>query len=260
MTTFAQFSIVIILFVTFAGGYAPLFGISAKEVRVIELPRSESFAAGVFLALAMVMMIPSSLTVLSNVFPDSDLPIGSTIATIVFLVFLVLLGLRQYMSRRIGGEYNGAVPLLMTLLIAVPSFFLGTALGISGAEAAILILIAILVHKGSAAFALALQMQRSNLPRGIVLTAFTGFAFATPVGIVVGQEIQQIVTPQSLMIIKGVILGVAGGTFLFMSTLHNLARSPLIVLCGRKREYGYMLAGFILTAFVRLVLGVAHHL
>jgi len=257
MTTFAQFSIVIILFVTFAGGYAPLFGISAKEVRVIELPRSESFAAGVFLALAMVMMIPSSLTVLSNVFPDSDLPIGSTIATIVFLI---LLGLRQYMSCRVGGEYNGAVPLLMTLLIAVPSFFLGTALGISGAEAAILILIAILVHKGSAAFALALQMQRSNLPRGIVLTAFTGFAFATPVGIVVGQEIQQIVTPQSLMIIKGVILGVAGGTFLFMSTLHNLARSPLIVLCGRKREYGYMLAGFILTAFVRLVLGVAHHL
>jgi len=49
----------------------------------------------------------------------------------------------------------------MTIMIAIPSFFLGTALGMNR-----LAVVAIMAHKGSAGFALALNMARSRLSRG----------------------------------------------------------------------------------------------
>ena len=58
---------------------------------------------------------------------------------------------------------------------------------------------------------------------------------------------------------QGVILSSAAGTFLYMSTLHELRRTPLIVDCRTKKGYLLMLLGFVVTALVRLILAEAHH-
>ena len=61
-------------------------------------------------------------------------------------------------------------------------------------------------------------------------------------------------------IIKGTILSLAAGTFLYMSTLHELAKAPLIKNCGNKKGFLLMLCGFVITALVRLLIGEAHRM
>ncbi len=248
-------SILSILAITIAGAYVPLFSrrIASQEA---ELPRSESFAAGVFLALCFVMMLPSASHLMSVDFPQALMPIGPLV---IAAVFIVLLGIRQYLHSR-GDDNSGVVAILMTAGIAVPSFFLGAALGVSASEAAVLILIAILAHKGSAAFALSLQLTRSALARSTVLIVFFCFALSTPVGILVGEQVVAVFDAGTIALIKGVVLSIAAGTFLFMASLHDLQHSPLITACRHLPNFLWMVAGFVLTACVKLILGAAHHL
>ena len=70
----------------------------------------------------------------------------------------------------------------MTTMIAIPSFFLGAALGVSDMPAALMIFLAIIIHKGTAAFALALKMVRSTMTRKQSLLLFSCFCCSTPPG------------------------------------------------------------------------------
>jgi hypothetical protein len=57
-----------------------------------------------------------------------------------------------------------------------------------------------------------------------------------------------------------IVLGMAAGTFLFMATLHEFQRAPMITRCSTRRGFAVMLAGFLLTALVRYLIGEAHKL
>jgi solute carrier family 39 (zinc transporter), member 1/2/3 len=148
----------------------------------------------------------------------------------------------------------------MTCMIAVPSFFLGTALGISNTEAAVFILIAILAHKSSAGFTLALKMVRSTLSRSKVFWLFIMFACATPAGIIVGQHLHAMLGIHVMLVVKAFVLSIASGVFLYMSTLHELKDTPLIVDCSSRKGFAVAVSGFALTALVRLLIGEAHRL
>jgi len=261
LTAFQWFCVVAILIATFAGGFYPLF--RQEQARsAAGFPLGEAFISGVFIALALTLMLPSSFHLLETEFTTLDYPVTSLI---VLATFFVLLGIEHY-SHRIEksaaldeGELSPpAIPLIMTAMIAIPSFFLGTALGVSSTEAAILIFVAIIVHKSSAAFALTLKMVRSTMTRWQVWVAFCAFALSTPTGIFVGENIHLLLGQQALSVVKGVVLALAAGTFLYMATLHEFRHAPMIARCNTPKGFAAMLAGFFLTAFVRYVIGEAH--
>jgi len=263
LNSFQWFSLVCIFVVTLAGGFYPL--LHRERVRQSGgLPLCEAFTAGVFLALALTMMLPSSLHLLGAAFPRFDFPTGALVASIAFLLLLAMEHRIAHLGERAGGGSEGGfppiIPLAMTLMIAVPSFFLGTALGVSETEAAILIFIAIMLHKSSAAFALSLQMVRSTMTSRQAWATFLLFACATPLGIVVGEEFHRWLGPDSMTIVKGLVLGLAAGTFVFMATLHELGHAPMISKCASGRGFTLMVAGFLLTVLVRFVIGEAHSL
>ena len=52
----------------------------------------------------------------------------------------------------------------------------------------------------------------------------------------------------------------AAGTFLYMATVHEFRRAPMIANCNTLKGFGVMLAGFLITAFVRFLIGEAHHM
>ena len=262
LTGFEWFSLVCILLVTFGGGYMPLF--KPERIRSGEgFPLGESFAAGVFIALSLTLMLPASLHLFNKVFPDFGYPVASVIAITAFFFLLSIEHYTSHIKQLSGTGDDGispaSIPIIMTTLIAIPSFFLGTALGVSGSSAAIFIFVAVMAHKSSAGFALALKMVRSTLTRKQSIMLFCMFACATPIGIIVGQDIHQYLTGKSMLLVKGFILSLASGTFLYMSTLHDLKHSPMIAYCGKKNGFILMVAGFLLTAFVRWLLGEAHH-
>jgi len=201
LTTFHWFFLITILLVTYAGGYYPLF--RREKARQAEgFPLGEAFTAGVFLALSLILMYPSAFQLLNKSFPDIDYPLASVL---VLCVFLVLLGLEHIIknferkSTNTNNQLsNPTIPIIMTVMIAIPSFFLGTALGISDASTAVFIWIAIMVHKSSAAFALALKMVQSTLSRNQTFIIFSLFALSTPIGIIFGEDIHEYLPSETL--------------------------------------------------------------
>lgn len=261
LTGFQWFSLLIILVGTFAGGFLPLFHPErARQLR--GFPMGQAFAAGVFLALSLTMMLPSAFHLFSRAFPELDYPVASVIAILSFLFLLLLEHAVERLQRHGRKDDNGPnppiIPVIMTCMIAVPSFFLGTALGISKTEAAVFILIAILAHKSSAGFALALKMVRSTLSRSRVFLLFMTFACSTPLGIILGEHVHTMLGFYAMVVVKAFVLAIASGVFLYMSTLHELKDTPLIVDCSSRKGFTVAVVGFVLTALVRLLIGEVH--
>jgi zinc transporter ZupT len=252
-----------ILLAAIGGGYLPLAR-RHKTSPVHSFHDGEAFSSGVFLALALMMLLPSAFGVFRQALPEQSFPIGSVVAIVAFLI---LLALEHAMGTRVAEELSGAgpargpaaIPILMTAMIAAPSFFLGVALGISDPSSAALIFIAIMLHKSTAGFALALAMTRSRLTRTQTLALFGGFAVSTPLGILAGGLAREELTGGALLA-KATVLSLGAGTFLYMGTLHELKRSAMVESCSRPRCFFLMLAGLGLTILVRWIVGEAHQL
>jgi zinc transporter ZupT len=261
LTTFQFVCLLCIFAATIAGGYYPLVHRDTVLAKG-GLPLAEAFTCGVFLALALTMMLPPSLDLLSKAYPGFDFPTGALIAAVAFMALLAMEHQIEHLRNAAGISsdvgFPPLIPVTMTVMIAVPSFFLGTALGVSDTDAAVLIFIAIMLHKSSAAFALTLQMARSTMSTPQSWATFLLFACATPAGIIVGQEIHQWMGPDTMGTVKGVVLGLAAGTFLFIATLHDLKHAPMITRCTDRRGFTLMLIGFLLTVGVRVMIGEAH--
>jgi zinc transporter ZupT len=268
LTPFHWFAFASIIVVTFAGGALPLLR-PERARRARGFPSGEAFAAGIFLALSTTVMLPAGFALLGKAFPDVTYPVGSIVAICGFALLLALEHASTHLKEEAaaeGGDDEVAasdsptIPLIMTAMIAGPSFLLGAALGISDGTAAVMIWLAIIIHKSSAAFALALRMVRSTMGRWQVLGVFTLFALSTPVGIVVGGDVHDLLGTHAMFIIKGTILSLASGVFLYMATLHELRHTPMIADCGTKKGFALMVAGFVVTALVRWIIGEAHHM
>lgn len=261
ITSFEIFSIVTIIAGTFAGGYYPLIH-REKANNSYGFPLGEAFTSGVFIALSLILMLPSASNVLNRSFKDIDFPVAMFISA---LAFMFLLGL-EHITKRIdehnlnAGQTTSSIPLIMTFMIAVPSFFLGTALGISDTASAFIIWVAIMAHKSSAAFALALKMVRSTLSVKQTYLIFTLFALSTPAGIFTGEDLHQYLSGETMLGVKGFVLSLAAGTFLYMGTLHDLEHSAMIRNCRTRKGFIFMVAGFFLTVMVRVLIGEAHEL
>ena len=131
--------------------------------------------------------ISASFHIFERALPDVNEPIASLIAIVSMLILLAVSHLVRHLEQDVNeGENHGgnpSVPIIMTVMIAFPSFFMGAALGVSETREALIILIAILLHKSSAAFALALKLTSSSLSAVRARTVFALFVLATPVGI-----------------------------------------------------------------------------
>lgn len=262
LTGFQWFSLVAIMAVTLAGGWLPLTR-PERARRPDGFPLGKPFACGVFLALSLALMLPSATHLLGKAFPGAVLPWPTVIAASVFLLLLFMEHREEELvakGLRPDERTSPLIPLIMTVMIAIPSFLLGTALGVSDTIQAVMIFLAIIAHKGTAGFALAVKMVNSSMRPWQVYTLFGCFACSTPVGIITGQEARAYLSGHDMLEVKGIILSAAAGVFLYMATMHGLKDNPLIVQCRRHEGFIAMLAGFLLTVGVRLMIGEAHHL
>ena len=222
-----------------------------------------AFAAGVFLALSLIIMLPNGIHLFQKALPGWHYPMAPFVALLAF-VFLLLV---EHFTHPLDPEESvdapsttPIIPIVMTVMIGIPSFLLGTALGISNVPEAAIILVAILAHKGSAGFALALAMMKSSLKYWQVIVLYLAFACATPLGVVLGEELRAVLSGDTAILVKAIVLSTASGVFLFMGTLHEQKHAPLIINCCTAKGFAYMLAGLFITAAVRLLLGWANHL
>ncbi|MEE4377475.1 MAG: ZIP family metal transporter [Candidatus Competibacteraceae bacterium] len=259
MTKLELIAFVLILGAAVLGGIYPLTH-SDEAKKNAEFPHGEAFTAGVFLALSLLIMLPAGFHLFGKAFPSVAFPYAPIVAIVAFLMLLAIEHVAEHAKARAGGATLSppVIPLIMTVMITIPSFLLGTALGISEAESAFFILIAILAHKGSAGFGLAIYMVRSTMTRRQSVLLYSVFAFATPLGIIAGVDAREMLSGDVALSVKAFALAFASGVFLYLATLHEFCNAPFIRHCVTARGFAVMLIGLLVTIGVRVVLGLGH--
>lgn len=186
-----------------------------------------SFAAGVFLAAGLLHMLPDANEGFKDFgeFPWAFLGCAIGFLIILFLEKVVIKGHNAVAEslEKHSGKFKHLLSLhlyALTAILSIHSIIAGIALGTERELShSMVILFAILAHKGSAAFALAINLLKEHAPKRIVIRILVMFCFMTPIGIVIGILINSLMTGTIQQIVTASFDSLAAGTFLYVSIL-----------------------------------------
>lgn len=216
------FAAMMILIVTLIAVIYPVKARSfPKHNRILEL--GDAFASGIFLGAALFHMLPDSINAFTEFLPQIHFPIAESFCAGGFLILLFLERLAERKPEKNTREHHHALPYMLAVILVVHSLIEGAALGVNTTfAAAAIIFVAIIAHKGSESFALAVILNRSHMSIKAVLYTIAIFACMTPLGIALGASVTELTHSQHGGLITAVFNAFAAGTFLYMSTLHHV--------------------------------------
>ena len=181
------------------------------------------FAGGVFLAAGLIHVLPDAQGQLASVFPDMDYPLFGLLATASVAVMIMI---DQWGHRRAAHDAtqaSGISAAVLFLVLSIHSVITGFALGIEGqGMAATALLVAVLAHKGTATFALALKVAPVCDGDRVFYQRMIGFALTTPVGILVGALLLKHLSGNTGALMEGVFDALAAGTFVYVALFEIL--------------------------------------
>ena len=115
----------------------------------------------------------------------------------------------------------------------------------------IVIFIAIISHKGCAAFALGVSLREADFPRPRMIGVIALFSCMTPLGIILGSIFSTILKGKAAYAVEAVFDGVAAGTFLYIAIL-DIMVEVFLQREDRWVNYFLMALGFALMAFIAI--------
>jgi zinc transporter 1/2/3 len=137
-------------------------------------------------------------------------------------------------------------------ILSIHSIIAGFALGIEDRSLqAVIILIAVLAHKGTASFALGISLLRGKVEKKKFISTISFFSFMTPLGIILGYLFSILLSGTAEQRFEAIFDSLAAGTFLYIAILDILneefsERSRLFA------KYAFLLAGFGIMALVAI--------
>jgi zinc transporter 1/2/3 len=210
----------------------------------------EAFAAGTFLGASLLHMLPDALTHLTKTHMwQYPLTVLFCLAGFLLMRLIERIG-QAYKLRSFHASHTNCALVVYILLIMLVfhSMIVGLSLGLERERmAAIVIMLALIVHKASAAFALSVSINRAHFRKRWQLFLLLTFSLATPLGIVMGLLMTQAWHVGVTAIPEGLFDALAAGTFLFMSLHLTQTRRPFI---GRQKvaAISFVLLGFVIMA------------
>lgn len=190
---------------------------SIKHSESIHL--GEALASGIFLGAAFFHMLPDAINIFNHLYPDIHFPIPEMVCVIGFLLMLFLERLSFIHS---AFQSKDSIPYILALILIIHAIIEGAALGMGATlSETLLLLVAILAHKGSESFALCVTMLRHQLPFKRVLLIILFFSLMTPLGISLGATLNLYAIHQNGELIAALFSAFAAGTFFYVSTLHH---------------------------------------
>ncbi len=187
---------------------------------ILEL--GDAFASGIFLGAALFHMLPDAIANFATALPSIHFPLAEGFCAAGFLILLFLERL-SHISSANKSEHLHSLPYMLAVILIVHSLIEGAALGFNETLAsAVVIFIAIIAHKGSESFALAIILNRSHLSLKAIITTVLFFSIMTPLGIALGTSITTTLQTQTGALLTAGFNAFAAGTFLYMSTLHHI--------------------------------------
>lgn len=210
-----------ILAVGIIGGIIPLLAARHDTSRRF-LSLGNALAGGIFLGAGFIHLLPEAAEALEGVV---DYPLAPLLAAVGVVALLLIDRVlfeagHATASDNDGGARQPIYPVVLLVVLSIHSVIAGIALGIEAELAAsLLVLVAILSHKGSAAFALMVSVQAAGADRRRLKRVLTIFVVMTPLGIMLGTLASGLFEGHAALLIEGSFNALAAGTFVYVAIL-----------------------------------------
>lgn len=208
--------------IAIVGGMIPIL-VARQQASRRYLSLGNALAGGIFLGVGFVHLLPEADEALRKLV---DYPLAPLLAALG--VGLLLLVDRVFLESRnsmLGREDERTRPpfyaFVLLIVLSVHSIIAGMALGLQPeAAAALVVMLGILFHKGSAAFALIVTAHSAG-NRKLWQTLWL-FSVMTPLGIVFGTVAGQVFEGRTALIFEGSFNAIAAGTFIYVAVMDVL--------------------------------------
>ena len=214
-------AVVAILAVGLIGGIIPILATRhSASHRFLSL--SNALAGGIFLGAGFLHLLPEAAEALEEAI---DYPLAPLLAAIgvcaLLLIDRVLFeAVRPIPSVQDGTGQQPVYPLVLLVVLSIHSVVAGIALGLEADVAAsVLVMLAILFHKGSAAFALVVSVHASGADRKRLWMVLGIFVAMTPLGIILGTGASSLFEQHEATFAEGAFNALAAGTFIYVAIL-----------------------------------------
>ncbi|KAJ8028411.1 Zinc transporter ZIP1 [Holothuria leucospilota] len=141
---------------------------------------------------------------------------------------------------------------ILMVALSIHSVLEGLALGLQLTRTATLdLLIALSLHKGIEAFTISLSIVQTPASRALKYITFIVFSCTSPIGVAIGIPItsEENVESVSMLLVNGILQGLATGTFMFVTFIEILPQE-LKAKGDRMIKFAVMLLGFGIIAGV----------
>lgn len=177
-------------------------------------------AGGIFLGAGFIHLLPEAGKVFEEV---AEYPLAPLLAAVGVGVLLLLDRVLFEVPARSGQDkrtHQPIYPVVLLVVLSIHSIIAGGALGLQSEVAtSVLVMLGILFHKGSAAFALMVSVYAAGAGKRRLWTILTIFVLMTPLGIVLGTVASSLLEGRAAVLIEGSFNALAAGTFIYVAIL-----------------------------------------
>lgn len=215
LLTFKIICAIALFFAAIIAGVIPLL-VGDRHPRALCL--FEAFAAGVFLGAALFHMLPAAQLSLKaqNL---ASYPYAILFCVVGFLFLLLVERIVNSHADRMHAHRLTA--LLLLVMLSLHSLIEGAALGINSVfNNALVIFIAIMAHKSTAAFALGVTIVRGYSSRLKSIMMLIGFSIMSPVGVVLAALVSGFLQSGTGTVAEAIFNAFAAGSFLYIGSLN----------------------------------------
>lgn len=219
MILFKVASILLIILAGIVGGLIPTRK-SFSQGGTKKLTLGNAFAGGVFLGAGFLHMLPDGIDNFTAMNTGVDYPLALLVAALGFMLILFIDKFFSEDKAQKALADSSRFPAVLFTILAIHSIIAGMSLGLeSDLLSGIVVLVAIVSHKGSASFALGVNMVNADLKKTLIRKTVLIFSMMTPIGVVLGSLISFSESDQSSIVFEAIFDSIAAGTFLYIATL-----------------------------------------
>ncbi len=218
-----------------------------------------SFSAGIFLGAGLIHMLPDAVKNYAQTV-KSDFPWAFFLCALGFLLLLFIENI--FLDKHHNIQFNDSdhdsplTPYLLAIILSIHSIITGVSLGTENTLSLTLILfLAVIAHKGSAAFALTTNLIKSQFNKSKIMYIIIFFSLMTPIGIIIGAILDKVLPHRSEHIVEGLFDSMAAGTFLYISIV-NLLNKELNIKEYIGAKIFFVALGFSLMTILAFYLKV----